>query len=150
MTSLHDLLVGNSALYVSSTGAGPGLVQSLWRNPGSSDYLVGFNFPYSKEELEQHLGYVPVKCFSKEVAIDMAISSYIKAKTACILQKNYDKKAFGVGVTASVASKQPHRGDHGAFIAIVSDGVFLLKSVTLEKGGGIFRRCKDNQEVEGE
>src|SRR5271165_5089712 len=102
----------NVNIHVVATGAGAGLSQLLWEVPGSSAYLSGCSFPYSQDEQEEVLGFMPEHFCSEEAAVDLASAAYMKA------YKFGGKKPVGMGLTASVASEKEHRGDHRLFICV--------------------------------
>jgi nicotinamide mononucleotide (NMN) deamidase PncC len=126
-------------IHIIATGAGAGLQQRLWEVPGSSAYLSGCSFPYSAEEQEELLGFMPEHFCSEEAAIDLASAAYMKA------YKFGGKKPIGVGLTASVASEVEHRGDHRVFICVMTDERTMLFEHTFEKGVGQFKRHEDGE-----
>lgn len=126
-------------IHVIATGAGAGLQQHLWEVPGSSAYLSGCSFPYSPEEQEELLGFMPEHFCSEEAAIDLASVAYMKA------YKFGGKKPVGLGLTASVASEKEHRGDHRVFVCIMTDEKVLAGGFKLNKGSGLERRKFDGQ-----
>jgi len=126
-------------IHVIATGAGAGLQQRLWEVPGSSAYLSGCSFPYSNEEQEEMLGFMPEHFCSEEAAIDLASAAYMKA------YKFGGKSPIGLGLTASVASEVEHRGEHRVFICVMTDEKVQLFHQTLEKGAGQLQRADDGQ-----
>lgn len=126
-------------IHIIATGAGAGLQQRLWEVPGSSAYLSGCTFPYSAEEQEELLGFMPEHFCSEEAAVDLASAAYMKA------YKFGGKKPIGVGITASVASEKIHRGDHRVFICVMTDERVQLFQHTFEKGVGQFKRHEDGE-----
>src|SRR5271170_6924996 len=110
-----DLKEAGVNIHVIATGAGAGLQQMLWETPGSSAYLSGASFPYSAEEQEELLGFMPEHFCSEENAIDLASAAYMKA------YKFGGKKPIGVGIAASVASDREHRGTLRVFCCVISN-----------------------------
>lgn len=126
-------------IHVIATGAGAGLQSQLWEVPGSSAYLSGCSFPYTGEEQEELLGFMPEHFVSPEAAVDLASAAYMKA------YKFGGKKPIGVGLTASVASEKEHRGDHRVDICIMTDEKVHLFHKILEKGTGESKRRDDGK-----
>jgi nicotinic acid mononucleotide adenylyltransferase/nicotinamide mononucleotide (NMN) deamidase PncC len=127
------------SVHVIATGAGAGFQQKLWEVCGSSAYLSGATFPYSAEEQEELLGFMPEHFCSEEAAIDLASAAYMKA------YKFGGKKPVGIGLTASVASEHEHRGEHRVFCCIITDETVTTHHYTLAKGVGDLRRKWDGQ-----
>lgn len=126
-------------IHIIATGAGAGIQHQLWEIPGSSAYLSGCSFPYTGEEQEDLLGFMPEHFVSPEAAVDLASAAYMKA------YKFGGKKAVGVGLTASVASEKEHRGDHRVDICIMTDDKVHLFHKILEKGVGEVKRRDDGK-----
>jgi nicotinamide mononucleotide (NMN) deamidase PncC len=116
------------SIHVIATGAGAGIQQRLWEIPGSSAYLSGCSFPYAQEEQDELLGFMPDHFCSEEAAVDLASAAYMKA------YRFGKKKAVGVGITGSVTSDKDHRGEHRAFICIMTDNVVVSDHIQMEKG----------------
>src|SRR5271157_5673962 len=110
-----QLKAAGVSIHVIATGAGAGFQQKLWEVSGSSAYLSGATFPYSAEEQEELLGFIPEHFCSEEAAIDLASAAYMKA------YKFGGKKPVGIGLTASVASEHEHRGDHRLDVCIMTN-----------------------------
>jgi len=146
--TLHNLLVEtNALLHVSCTGAGASLQQQLWDTPGASKYLVGSHFPYARTQLCDFIGIEPEASFcSKEVALEMAMASYIQA-CEHKLRLSLDGEPVGLGISASVASTRIPRGDHRAHIAIVTKEQVAARILILEKGKGLEQRRQHDQQV---
>ena len=137
MKDLHKLLDVKARIYVVCTGAGAGIQDALWSVPGISQVLVGSEFPYAPEATSAFLGFTPEHYCSAETAIDMAMEAYYRA------YKFGGGRAYGVALTASVASTVEHRGDHRAFAATISDSGCQVYRVTLKKGVGMAQRAID-------
>lgn len=127
------------SIHVIATGGGAGLQQLLWQVPGSSAYLSGASFPYSAEEQEDLLGFMPEHFSSEEAAIDLASAAYMKA------YKFGGKKPVGLGIAASVASEKIHRGDHRVFACVITEDQVRTCQYTLEKGAGSEVRLLDGE-----
>lgn len=127
------------SIHVIATGGGAGLQQLLWGIPGSSAYLSGASFPYSQEEQEELLGFMPEHFCSEEAAIDLASAAYMKA------YKFGGKSPVGLGITASVASEKIHRGEHRVFACIITENQVRTCQYSLEKGVGSEVRLLDGE-----
>jgi hypothetical protein len=127
------------SLHVIATGAGAGLQDELWKEPGSSAYLSGASFPYSPEEHQEILGFVPDHYCSEIDALDLAMAAYMKAYLFG------GKKPVGLGLTASVASEKKHRGDHRIYACVMTDDQILSCSLCLDKNVGSAARFADGQ-----
>jgi nicotinamide mononucleotide (NMN) deamidase PncC len=136
---LKDL---NVSIHLISTGAGAGLQNELWSICGSSAYLSGASFPYAQEEQEEILGFMPTKFCSKEAAIDLASAAYMKAF-------QFGKKSpVGIGITASVATDKPHRGEHCFYTCVITDTKAIVGHYPLIKGSGAAKRIGDGHDVD--
>jgi nicotinamide mononucleotide (NMN) deamidase PncC len=124
-------------IHVVATGAGAGFQDELWEIPGSSAYLSGASFPYSAEEQEELLGFMPEHFCSEEASVDLACAAYMKA------YKFGGKRPVGIGLTASVASEKIHRGEHRVYATIVTDDKVLTIHQDFEKGVGHVQRAAD-------
>jgi nicotinic acid mononucleotide adenylyltransferase len=135
------LLDFNGKIFIAATGAGAGIQDRLWEIPGISKVFSGAVFPYSERELTDFLGFEPEKCCSEETAIDMAMTSYIRAR----MDAKDGQEAIGIGLCASVATLKEHKGDHRIFACCIrsenENGV--LVSRILEKGAGQEARWND-------
>ena len=116
------------SIHVVATGAGAGLQNTLWGEPGCSAYFSGASFPYAKEEQEELLGFMPTQFCSEEAAVDLASAAYMKA------YKFGGKQPVGVGIAASVTSNKLHRGDHRIFAVCMTDTKVVSWSISLPKG----------------
>lgn len=141
---LRDLALEAKALratklkyYFVATGAGAGLQKLLWDVPGISKVLVGAEFPYAPEATDRFLGFKPASYCSQETAVHLALEAYFRA-----FQPGAGP-AIGLGLTASVASTEAHRGEHRVHVATISDHWCQLYSATLEKGSGEAQRRLD-------
>ena len=128
-------------VYVAATGAGAGIQTALWAVPGASKFLVGATFPYGQEATTDFLGFEPEKYASVETAMDLAMESYRHAWKPGLK----DELTVGVGLTASVASTEAHRGDHRVHAAYFSDRGAFTYTYTLPKGQGYEQRIQDGR-----
>ena len=132
MNYLNSLLESGYRIYVAATGAGAGIQQELWNVPGISKVLVGADFPYAKEATDRYLGYSPDHYCDRETAVALAMESYTRAWSA-------GTYALGLGLTATVATKDIHRGEHRVHAAVIRDGFCKVWTVVLDKHDGSMR-----------
>ena len=117
-------------IYLATSGAAAGIQQTLWdpNAGGASKILVGATFPYSKEASVDFLGYTPESFVSLAEAIDLAISSYLKADNGDPTQQ-----PIGLGLTAAVTSTVQHRGNHRVHAVVITRDRCLASEVILPK-----------------
>jgi nicotinic acid mononucleotide adenylyltransferase len=133
MTALAAGLRGSgSRVFVVATGAGAGIQEVLWRLPGCSSFLAGAAFPYDAGEVEDFLGLRPARFASEDTAIDLAHAAYLRALDVSAPHP----RAIGLGLTASVASVEAHRGDHRVHVAVTTPETTLGCTLVLAKGAG--------------
>lgn len=137
-------------LVVHSTGAGGHLAAWLLSQPGASSLLVDFSIPYGRDALVECLGGVPPAdgyC-AATTAQGLARTAHRRAVTlrvgaATLAELAADGAAaadrppvrhVGLGCAASLATSEPKRGAHRAFISACWDDVEVTHEVVLEKG----------------
>jgi nicotinic acid mononucleotide adenylyltransferase/nicotinamide mononucleotide (NMN) deamidase PncC len=139
MTWLDELKRSDVNIHIVATGGGAGLQKQLWETPGCSAYLSGGSFPYSAEEQEELLGFMPEHFCSEEAAIDLASAAYMKA------YKFGGKKPVGVGLAASVASEKEHRGEHRVHVCVITNDKVRSTRAVLKKEVGEVARQGDGE-----
>src|SRR6185437_16960595 len=115
---------------------------------GSSAFLAGAAFPYAAHETQRLLGFRPARFCDEDAAVELAIAAYLRGREAAIAATTDaagKEKVIGLGLTASVASLEPHRGDHRVFIATLSERGAMTWSARLPKGTGEAQRSIDGQ-----
>lgn len=133
-------------VFVAATGAGAGIQAALWGVPGSSAFLIGATFPYAGHETERFLGFRPTRFCDEETAVELAIASYLRGREAALADATSGPSkpgVIGLGLTASVTSLAPHRGDHRVFAASLSEDGATVWSARLPKGTGEAQRAID-------
>lgn len=130
---------GQARIYLACTGAGAGLQNLLWEVPGISSVFVGASFPYEREAAQDFLHFDPGTYCSPTMAVALAMESFYRAI------KEGGTGPVGIGLTASVASTQPHRGDHRIFGAWFSDRGCEVRSAIVPKGFGLQDRLRDGR-----
>jgi hypothetical protein len=137
--SIQQLLDIPFRTFIYTTGCGAGIQNKLWKLPGCSSFLAGCGFPYAPELTSEVIGYTPSKFVSKETAIELAMSAYMKAFDA----SKSDMNVIGIGLSGSVASAIEHRGDHRLYVAAVHNKGCDVTYVKLSKGSGAIKREED-------
>ena len=115
-------------VYIVATGAGAGIQNKLWSTPGVSSVLAGASFPYAQDRTDALLGFKPDGYCNENTAIDLALAAYLRADDGT-------KAPIGLGLTAAVASRAPHKGDHRVHAAVVTQHAAWSMSSVLPKGG---------------
>lgn len=124
-------------IYIAATGAGAGAQNEIWKTPGCSEYFAGACFPYARDQVDEFLGFKPEKYCSADTALDLAMAAYMRAWDG----RGCD--AVGIGLSASVASKEVHRGDHVIHASMVTNTDVWLHWERLEKSTGEVERRSD-------
>lgn len=140
LKTIQALQQAESIVHVVCSGAGTQLQRYLWEEPGASQWLSGASFPYSQDETIEFLGFIPQKFCAEKTAIQLASAAYMRAFT-------FGRKAIGVAITASVASKTEHRGDHRVHACVITHDKCYVVTKTIDKGTGFHRRNADDQLV---
>ncbi len=129
-------------IYLACTGAGAGLQNELWSIPGCSSFFAGATFPYAPDATASFLGFEPERFCSPETALDLAMASYMAAVDPA--HPSHDSPdPIGLGLTASVASLEEHRGAHRVHVACMTSTRVLAANITLPKATGVEARAND-------
>src|SRR5207253_6787338 len=112
------------------TGGGSGAIAELLRVPGGSRTLVEAVVPYSPDALTDFLGHEPEQASSAETAVAMARRALARAAH----RSGPGARLVGVGVTASLVTDRPKRGEHRCHIAVTDGASVDLVSIVLDKG----------------
>ena len=135
-------------IFVAATGAGAGIQSSLWSVPGCSAFLAGAAFPYAAHETERLLGFRPARFCDAEAAVELAVAAYLRGRETALADTSgapTKTRVISLGLTASVASLEPHRGDHRVFVATLGERGATVWSARLPKGTGEAQRTIDGQ-----
>lgn len=136
-------------IYVASAGGGNRAGAMLWDPCGSSSYFSGSRINNSHSQTKRFLGFEPEKYVCRETALSLAMAAYREATIDMMLDGITEKKPIGVGITASVATTEMHRGDHRFCVGIVSDAGANYFEKILVKGFGERQREADGRTVDG-
>jgi hypothetical protein len=119
-----------------SEGGGP-LLTALSEIPGISSVLMGFYKPYGKEEIDTFHGYTPKSYCDEALSMDRAMMAYYRAYSYG------EAPAIGIGLTASVATTEVHRGDHRIILSTFQEGKATQYYIKLTKRSGQANRVLD-------
>jgi nicotinamide mononucleotide (NMN) deamidase PncC len=115
---------------VAVTGGGSGAVAALLGVPGASRTVLEALVPYHERALLEFLGGRPEQFCSAATA--QAMARRARERAAWLAPGEI---VAGIGVTASLVSDRPKKGEHRCFIAVETAGHSTLLSLTLQKGG---------------
>lgn len=115
---------------IAVTGGGTRLISDLLAVPGGSATILEAIVPYSENSLARFLKRSPDQYCAAETALAMAAAAFQRAR---LLDEQSEPRSLGVGITASLASTRPKRGDHRAYLAMQNADETALVSITLAK-----------------
>ncbi len=140
-------------IVIYATGAGAGLQQLFWAQPGASRTLLDAQFPYSREALVDLIGTEPEQYCSQDTAIRMAVAAEARCRELAIRGGKAHLRTIGIGLTASVATNPPKRGDHHLHIAMRHEVVGIVPGPGSRERisvlGGTFEKGRLTREEEG-
>lgn len=123
------------------SGGGSRAITALLEVPGASRTVLEAVVPYAPQAMNTFLRCVPEGYCAEHTARQLAVAAWqraIKYENASV-----STELFGFGVTASLATDRPHRGEHRAFAAFHSLRKTLSLSLPLEKNA----RTREEEEV---
>lgn len=129
LPQIKAIHAATTPLVVAITGGGTSAIAELLAIPGGSQVLIEGVVPYHELALAEWLGGRPSSACSGPTASAMAMASYLRGRELM----SHDQVA-GIGLTASLVSVRPKRGNHrihAAWQTRQSSGVLTL---ALEKG----------------
>jgi nicotinamide mononucleotide (NMN) deamidase PncC len=119
-------------IVIAITGGGSSAIGKLLEVPGGSTSLLEALVPYSQAALEEFLGGVPDQFCSELTARAMGMASWMRARR---LAEDVDPyKLVGVGMTASLVSGTPKKGEHRIHVGVQTAELTASYSLTLTKG----------------
>lgn len=98
------------------TGGGSGLLAELLTTPGASGTVLEASVPYSTAALRDLLGRTPDQACAAATARAMAMAAFERARQLAA-GESVDR-LFGLGCTASLASRREKRGAHRAYATV--------------------------------
>jgi hypothetical protein len=111
-------------------GAGAQAIERLVALPGSSRTVLEAVIPYNRDAFTGFLGFEPAQFTTAEVSRALAERAY---ERACRWAEP-GARALGVACTATLATTQPKRGEHRAFIALRDARAVVTHTLVLAKG----------------
>ncbi len=111
------------------TGGGAFLLADLLAAPGASATVLDAAVPYSPAALGALLGGTPERACCAPTARDLAMCAYMRARAL-----NAGEQGFGFGMTASLATLRPKRGEHRAHFALQTADATHTWTLPLAKG----------------
>ncbi len=128
-TAVEAIHAAGTPLVIAITGGGSAAISQLLSIPGGSRVVVEGAVPYHERALAEWLGGPPHTACSGPTASAMAMASYLRARR--LVESD---AVAGIGVTASLVSSQPKRGDHRIHAAWQTRQASGLVSLVLNKG----------------
>jgi hypothetical protein len=165
MSSVDDLvtIIHNSSdianIIFGISGGGGSSLGYLVGQPGASNTIIEFNFPYSMDATLEYLKEDKIDKFaSMETAHKLALTSYNRSNK--FLEKkvknDFDEykilaNAAGIGVTCALASKAWKRGDHRVYAVLITNYTEVTYELQLFKGteDSPFRTRKQEDDICG-
>ena len=111
------------------TGGGALLLSDVLATPGASATVLEAGVPYSPAALADLLGGEPDQACSPETARNLAMRACLRAQAL-----DPGAQRFGFGLTASLASTRPKRGEHRACFAMQTAADTHTWALHLAKG----------------
>lgn len=103
---------------ISVSGGGANFISDYTAVPGASATLIEALVPYSKASTDDFLGKAPENYCSENTSRLLANAAFARAIK---LEPNVDQnRLLGVGVTSSLVSNTPKRGEHRVYCSVVS------------------------------
>jgi nicotinamide mononucleotide (NMN) deamidase PncC len=117
---------------IAITGGGSSAIGKLLEVPGGSASILEAVVPYSQPALEEFLGGTPDQFCSEPTARAMAMAAWMRARRLNASSDPY--KLVGVGLTASLVSNTPKKGEHRVHVGVQTAESTASCSLTLKKG----------------
>jgi hypothetical protein len=138
ITEIHR---SGAQIVIAITGGGSSAIGKLLEVPGGSASMLESVVPYSQVALEEFLGGAPDQFCSEPTARAMAMASWMRARQLAAGED--PRKLVGVGMTASLVSNMPKKGDHRIHVGVQTAELTASYSLTLNKGAR--DRCEEEQ-----
>jgi len=113
------------------TGGGSGVIGQLLQIPGGSRTVLEAVVPYASSALTDWLGSATNQACSASTARAMAMVSWMRARD--LSPETDPHQLIGVGVTASLVSDLPKKGEHRVHLAVHTSTVTSTFSLVLAK-----------------
>lgn len=129
ITAIHQ---SGAKLGIAITGGGSSAIGKLLEVPGGSGSILEAVVPYSQAALEEFLGGTPDQFCSEPTARAMAMAAWMRAWHLAGDADPY--QLVGVGLTASLISGTPKKGEHRVHVGVQTAERTASYSLTLNKG----------------
>jgi nicotinamide mononucleotide (NMN) deamidase PncC len=129
ITAIHQ---SGAKIVIAITGGGSSAIGKLLEVPGGSASMLEAVVPYSQAALEEFLGGAPDQFCSEPTARAMAMAAWMRARE--LASYYYPHELVGVGLTASLVSGTPKKGDHRIHVGVQTAEQTASYSLTLSKG----------------
>lgn len=127
---LHDSpLMGAFAV----AGGGTGFLHELLMCPGASRTVLHATVPYAFSALTDYLGGKPDRACAPATARAMAMAALQRARQLAPPELAREH-LFGVGLSATLATDRPHKGEHRAYLAVQTPDATREWHLVLAKG----------------
>ncbi|MGA1762653.1 MAG: cytidylyltransferase [Gammaproteobacteria bacterium] len=113
---IQEIHSSNYRFVIVASGGGSIAISDLLSVPGASNTVLETYTPYARESLAYYLLRQPDQYCSLDTTLSMAAKAFSAAKK--IDPKSSKNKLLGIGVTASLKTNQPKKGNHRFYIAI--------------------------------
>lgn len=120
----------HGVLYV--TGGGAGLLSELLTTPGASATVLEARVPYAAAALAELLGRAPEQACSDATARALAMAAFQRARQ--LGAASAKQRPFGLGCTASLATRREKRGAHRAHVALQTEDATYTAHLGFEGG----------------
>ena len=135
--SIHD---GPFKLVFVSSGGGGSAISDLLKVPGASQTILESYIPYSRESMDEYLGFQPSHYCGLQTTVNMAVTAFNRAKKlATSVDQSY---LLGVAVTATLSTTYEKLGSHRFFVCIHCLDATHVISCYLTKG----KRTRSSEE----
>lgn len=129
---IEGIHASGKKLVIVITGGGSEAIGELLKVPGGSQSLLEAMVPYSAAALDDFLGGRPDHYCSEPTCRAMAMAAWMRTRE---LESDADPASLvGIGVTASLVSNVPKRGEHRIHMGLQTANETATLSLTLDKG----------------
>jgi Cytidylyltransferase-like len=128
--TLENIHASPYQLVIVCAGGGGRAIEQLLALPGSSRTVLEAVIPYGRPAFVAFLGHEPVQFSTADVSRALAERAY---ERACRWAEP-EARPLGVACTATLATTQPKRGAHRAFVTVRDERAVVTHTLVLAKG----------------
>jgi hypothetical protein len=136
--SVSVLKDSGAQVFIASTGAGAGVNNLIWLQPGISGEYIGYYFPYHPRLTDKFVGRSlereKISYCGPEAALVLAHASYFTAQEVASLSNKLDRLIIGVGLTAAATTDRTLKGGTRVFAAVRTNKEIRTFHATMEQG----------------